>query len=120
MQFKDRLTYQKMICDAYSECQNRLFGDQCIDIEAIISKNIIVIISRGASTMGETSSRITIRGRRIDPILSQIKQEEYNSSMRARLSEITGCNVVSIQPNVFVSSEEKVDVYCMDGDVLVF
>jgi hypothetical protein len=66
MRVKNQSFYQKMICDAHTECQERLFGIRSAEPVALISKNKVVIISKkNDKTAGE--SRISIRGRRFDP-----------------------------------------------------
>ncbi|MFC7443063.1 Na-translocating system protein MpsC family protein [Laceyella putida] len=118
MKIKNLFTYQKMICKAFSDCQTRLLETRCTDIEAFINRNMIIIIYRVTSVSEEKHSRSTIRGRRIDRILHQIKQDEYHSSMKAILSEITGYDVVFIQSNIPVSNEEQIEIYRMDGEIL--
>ncbi|MBA4603610.1 hypothetical protein [Thermoactinomyces mirandus] len=112
MQINYRQTYQERISNAYREGQYRLFGKKCTDVDVLIYHNHIFIISKDES---ETSSRITIRGRRIDPALNEMKQIEYDTYMKSTLSQITGCNVVCCQFNIIFSNGLIMDIYCMDG-----
>lgn len=113
MQTNFHQTYRDQVCNAYREGQYRLFGKKCADVDAIIYKNNIIIISRDTP---RTPSRMIIRGRRVDPSLSEIKQMEYHTYMKSTLSSITGCNVVCSQSNIFFSNGLIMDVFCMDGE----
>jgi len=119
MQIKNQSFYQKMICDAHNECQERLFGIRSAEPVTLISKNKVVIISKkNDKTAGE--SRTSIRGRRLDNTLLEMRREQYDSAMKERLSEITGYDVLSIQSDIQLNNGEKAEVYCLDQDLLTF
>ncbi|SEM93788.1 Na-translocating system protein MpsC family protein [Lihuaxuella thermophila] len=118
MQFKNLTGYQKEICDAFSECQNQLLGTPCNDFEVFISGNIIVIISRGTPTIDEVYTRMTLRGRRVDSVLRDMKKEVYDSLMKARLAEITGRHVVCSYSDIVLRSQEKVEIYCLEESIV--
>ncbi|PRZ15379.1 hypothetical protein CLV36_104102 [Laceyella sediminis] len=117
MQISNQPAIQKMICDAYSEGQRQLFGAVRKDVEAIVHQDKIFIIAGNASIMKEVSPRMSIRGRRIDPILQEMKEREYHNYMRSMLAEITGHTVLSGQPNIFIDNGLTLDIYCMDKTV---
>lgn len=119
MQVKNQSFYQKMICDAHNECQERLFGIRSAEPVALISKNKVVIISKkNDKTAGE--SRISIRGRRFDRTLLAIRRDQYDSAMKEKLSEITGYAVLSIQSDIPLNNGEKAEVYCLDQELFTF
>jgi uncharacterized protein YbcI len=120
MQFKNQLLFQKTICEVHNECQEQLLGIRNADTVAIISQNKIVIISKGSPASKDKHSRISIRGRRIDSIMNQMKRDECHAFMKERLSVITGYTVLHIQSNIPLINEEKVDVYCFDKSFLTF
>lgn len=112
MKIVNHPTYQEQICNAYREGQYQLFGKNCAEVDAIIYKNNIIILSKDTP---ETPSRMIIRGRRIDPVLHEMKQTEYHTYMKSTLSSITGCNVDCCQFNIFFNNGLTMDVFCMDG-----
>ncbi|MGA8943173.1 MAG: Na-translocating system protein MpsC family protein [Thermoactinomyces sp.] len=106
--------YQQQICNAYRNVQYQLFGKKCTDVDAIIYKNNIIIISKDELN---TPSRMIIRGRRVDPSLNEMKQMEYHTYMKSVLSNITGHHVVCSKFNIFFSNGVIMDVFCMDGEI---
>ncbi|MRG29207.1 Na-translocating system protein MpsC family protein [Laceyella tengchongensis] len=117
MQISNQPAIQKMICDAYSEGQRRLFGAVRTDVEVVLHQDKIFIIAGNASTMKDAYPCMSIRGRRIDPVLQEMKQREYHNDMRAMLAEITGHAVLSGQSNIFIDNGLTLDIYCMDKTV---
>jgi uncharacterized protein YbcI len=120
MHFKNQFLYEKIICDAHNECQEQILGKQSVDTVAVISRNKVVIISKDIPVIKDKNIHFSIRGRRIDHILAQMKRDEYHSSMKVKLSEITGHTVKYIQSNIPLNSEENVEVYCFDRNFLLF
>ncbi len=113
MQFTRQVHVQKQICDTYQSSQAQVLGIRSMNTCALISQNKVVIISKSIPTSTDQEKHISIRGRRIDPILNQMKQEQYHALMKERLTEITGYRVLSIESHKCMNNE-KIEVYCFD------
>jgi uncharacterized protein YbcI len=101
----------------YIECETEILGVQPKEIEVRIIRNHIIIIVKGSPTIEESIAPLTIRGHNIQKTLCVMEQQQFQSLLKHKLTDLIGCKVTSVQPDICMNTGEKMEMIHFDCDL---